>query len=401
MLSGKKILLGVSGSIAAYKAADVLRRLQDLGADVRVVLSRNAARFVAPLTFSALSRKPVLEDEFSGVGWGAMGHVSVTDDIDLVLVAPATANIIGKAAAGIADDALSTVLLAASCPLVMAPAMNDRMYLNNAVQRNISTLRTAGVRFADPESGELACGRTGRGRLASVESIIRTVEDALNPTRDLAGSIVLVTAGPTREPIDAVRFISNPSSGKMGYAIAAAARDRGAEVILISGPCALEPPRGVALIPVATAAEMRQAVLEQFERSRIIIMAAAVSDFRPVAPVDRKIKKADAGLDLRLERTTDILMELGSAKKNKVLVGFAAETDDLVREAERKLKQKNLDMIIANPIGRAGSGFGSDTNTATIICRGGAPEVLPPMTKEELAARIIGKVAEFQAKQGL
>lgn len=401
MLSGKNVLLGVSGSIAAYKSIDVLRRLQELGADVRVVLSRNAARFMTPLTFSALTRRPVLTDEFSDEGWGAMGHVSSTENVDLVLVAPATANIIGKAASGIADDALSTVLLAASCPMIMAPAMNERMYQNKIFQRNVTSLRAAGVRFVEPECGVLACGRSGKGRLASTDSIIDAAQGVLKMVRDLAGTTVLVTSGPTREPIDAVRFISNPSSGKMGHAIAAAARDRGAEVVLISGPAAISPPQGVQFVPVTTAAEMRTAVFDHFERSRIVIMAAAVSDFRPVNPVDRKIKKENAATEIHLERTEDILMELGIRKGTRILIGFAAETDNLIPEAERKLKQKNLDMIIANIVGSAGAGFGSDSNAVTIICRGCGPEVLPLMSKESLAAHIVDKAAEFQTKQGL
>jgi len=401
MLSGKNILLGVSGSIAAYKSVDVLRRLQELGADVRVVLSRNASRFVSPLTFSALTRRPVLTDEFVNEGWGAMGHVSVTDGIDLVLIAPATANIIGKTASGIADDALSTAVIAASCPMIMAPAMNERMYRNKILQRNLSALRTAGMRVVEPECGTLACGVSGQGRLASTDSIIEAAKEVLCAKKDLSGNAVLVTAGPTREPIDAVRFISNPSSGKMGYALASAACDRGAEVILISGPVALTPPQGVHFIPVTTASEMRKAVLDHYEQCRIVIMAAAVSDFRPTRPVERKIKKEEAASEIHLERTEDILRELGTRKDGRLLVGFAAETGDLVAEAERKLKQKNLDLIVANPIGTAGSGFGSDTNAATIICRGSAPEKLPLMTKEQLAARIIDKVAEFKAKQGL
>ena len=401
MLSGKKILLGVSGSIAAYKAADILRRLQDLEAEVRVVLSRNAGRFVTPLTFSALSRKPVLADEFSMDAWGATGHVSVTDDLDLALVAPATADIIGKAANGIADDALSTALLALPCSLIMAPAMNDRMYRNAAVQRNISLLRSGGVRFVDPDSGDLACGRSGQGRLATTERIIRTVTDTLTGTRELAGCTVLVTAGPTRERIDAVRFLSNPSSGKMGYAVAAAARDRGADVVLVSGPCALQPPFGVSVVQVSSASEMRKAVLAHFEHSRIVIMAAAVSDFRPASFQDRKIKKRDAPLEIRLERTEDILEELGSKKSGKILVGFAAETQELKEEAGRKLTQKNLDLIVANLIGTADRGFGSDMNVATIMTRSGEILELPRMTKDELADRILDKAAELLSNQGL
>ncbi len=401
MLSGKNILLGVSGSIAAYKAVEVLRRLQDRGAEVRVVLSKNAARLVTPLTFGALTRTPVLCDEFAETGWGAMGHVSVTENVDLVLVAPATANILGKAASGIADDALSTTIIAAACPLIMAPAMNDRMYRNRMVQRNLASLRAAGVRIIEPESGPLACGQTGQGRLASVDTIVAAAEAALGGMRDLTGRTILVTSGPTREPIDAVRFISNPSTGRMGQAIAAAARDRGADVILISGPGSLSPPDGVTVVPVTTAAQMRNAVLEWFDRAQVVIMAAAVSDFRPRHPVDHKVKKNDAAASISLERTEDILLELGKRKAGKILIGFAAETGDLLSEAERKLNQKNLDMIVANIVGSQYTGFASETNAATLLCRGAEPETLPLMTKQDLAQRILDKVSEFKVKQGL
>lgn len=402
MLSGKNILLGVSGSIAAYKSIDILRRLQELGADVRLVLSRNAARFITPLTFAALTRKPVLTDEFDdAAGWGAMGHISITDGLDLFLIAPATGNIIGKAAAGIADDALSTAFLAASCPVIVAPAMNERMYQNRILQRNISLLQESGVRFVEPECGVLACGQSGQGRLASTDAIIDAVVRALAGGNKLAGMKVLITSGPTREPLDAVRFISNPSTGKMGHALATAARDRGAHVILISGPGTVPDPQGVQVQHVTTAAEMRRAVLEHFDRCNIVIMAAAVSDFRPIHQVSHKIKKDQAESVIAVERTEDILLELGKTKSGQILVGFAAETENVISEAQRKLEQKNLDMVVANPIGMPGSGFAFDTNEATIICRGSEPVELPRMTKEALAAYIFDKLAEFKVKQGL
>ena len=400
MLSGRRMLLGVSGGIAAYKSVDVLRRLRDLGADVRVVMTRNATRFVSPLTFAALSGAPVLSDEFTGEGWGPMGHIAVTDGIDLVLLAPATANIIGKAAAGIADDALSTALLAATCQVIMAPAMNDRMFRNPILQRNIATLRSAGVRFVEPEEGVLACGTFGQGRLASSERIILAVTAALIP-KDLAGVAVLVTAGPTREAIDAVRFISNPSTGKMGYALAAAARDRGAVVTLISGPSHLDPPESVSFHAVTTAAQMGSAVREHAGRCQIIIMAAAVSDFRPKDSSSTKIKKENAAPIVALERTDDILQGLGAAKEERILVGFAAETENLIENARAKLLSKNLDLIIANDIGRPGAGFSSDTNAAVMIDRTGAVTNLPLRPKTELAVTIIDKIVELKKNQGL
>lgn len=400
MLTGKRILLGVSGGIAVYKAVEVLRRLMDLGAEVRVVMTANAARFVTPLTFAALSGRPVLTDEFDRSEWGPMGHITVTDGLDLALVIPATANIIGKTNAGIADDALSTALLAAGCPVIMAPAMNSRMFCSAVVQRNIEGLKTVGVRFVDPESGVLACGVTGPGRLASIERILQSV-NAVLPPKDLQGTAVLVTAGPTREPIDAVRFISNPSTGRMGYALAAAARDRGAKVILVSGPTHLVPPDDVEVIGVTTAAEMGRTVQEHAERCPIIIMSAAVSDFRPTESFDRKIKKEDAAHSIALTRTEDILQGLGSNKAGRILVGFAAETDDLVKNAMEKLKRKNLDLIVANDVGRKDSGFAADTNAAVLIDRTGVARELPLMPKSELASRIIDTIVELKKNQGV
>lgn len=400
MLTGKRILLGVSGGIAAYKAVEVLRLLTGQDAEVRVVMTRNATRFVAPLTFAALSGHPVLTDEFSDAAWGPLGHIAVTEGLDLALIVPATANSIGKAAAGIADDALSTALLAAECPLVMAPAMNDRMYRNAVVQRNIAVLRTAGVRFIEPEDGTLACGSSGQGRLAPAERIMQTVAAVLGPL-DLQGTRVLVTAGPTREPLDAVRFISNPSTGRMGYAIAAAARDRGATVVLVSGPTEIQPPRDVEFVPVHTAAEMQQAVLNRAGSCQVIIMAAAVSDFRPKNAAQRKIKKKDASLTIDLERTADILQGLGASKETKILVGFAAETDDVIGSAKDKMTRKNLDLIVANEVAVPGAGFASETNKAVLIDRSGKMTDLPLMPKTELASRIIDAIVELKRNQGL
>ncbi len=400
-LKGRRILLGVSGSIAAYKAVEILRRLSDDGAEVRVVLTRNAARFVTALTFSALSSRPVLSDEFSEGGWGAMGHISVTDDLDLAVVAPATVNIIAKMAAGIADDALSTALAAAACPVIVAPAMNDRMYSNPILQRNIETLKATGVRFIEPGSGALACGVHGHGRLADTDRIVAEINALLRPSGALAGANIIVTAGPTREPIDAVRFISNPSSGRMGYAIAAAARDRGANVILVSGPTSLEPPAGVRMMPVTTASEMRTAVLEESRNAHIVIMAAAVSDFRPQHPGSRKIKKTDASLVLHLEATEDILLSLGKNKGGRILVGFAAETDNVLDNAREKMKRKNLDLIVANDVSKPGVGFGAFLNAVTLIDRSGAVSEVSLRNKSAVAGCILDKIEELKTNQGL
>lgn len=400
-LAGKKILLGVSGSIAAYKAVDVLRRLMDRGAEVRIVMTRSAVRFITPLTFAAVSGRPTLTDEFRDSGWGTMGHITVTDDLDLALVAPATANVIGKIASGIADDALSTALLAASCPIILAPAMNSRMYANAIVQRNIGKLRDAGVRFVDPECGSLACGMSGPGRLATTDSIMTAVQEVLSRRRDLVGTSVLVTAGPTREAIDPVRFLSNASSGKMGHALAEEAHERGAEVVLISGPTHLAPPRGVAHVPVTTAAEMRREVLARAGQCHIVIMAAAVSDFRPRVTSVRKIKKETAEAVIALERTEDILQEIGAEKGTRILVGFAAETDNVIAHAMAKREGKNLDLIVANDITKPCAGFGSDTNVAVLIDKTGAVVELPLLTKRELAVKIIDRVMELKKNQGL
>lgn len=401
MLSGKRVLVGVSGSIAAYKVPDIIRRLREGGATVQVVMTRNAMRFVTPLTFEAVSGNPVLCDEFAAGPIGPMGHISVTEGLASALIAPATANIIGKAASGIADDALSTVLLALACPVVFAPAMNDRMFRNAALQRNLTVLRERGVRIVEPDEGSLACGAVGQGRLAAPERIIQAVRAALSLPQSLAGTKVLVTAGPTREAIDAVRFLSNPATGRMGFAIAGAARDRGADVTLIAGPTLLPPPRGVRIIAVTTAEEMRAAVRAEEEPSAVVIMAAAVSDFRPVLRSAGKIKKDDAPTSIELERTSDILEELGSRKGDRILVGFAAESDHLVENARKKLVQKNLDLVVANDITEAGSGFAGRTNRVTLIDRAGNVRALPLLSKEEVAAHIVDKALELKTKQGL
>jgi phosphopantothenoylcysteine decarboxylase/phosphopantothenate--cysteine ligase len=388
------VLLGVSGSIAAFKAVELLRRLQEYGASVRVMMTRNARRFVGPLTFEALSGAPVPEADFQEREQPGIGHIDITQGIDLAVVAPATANIIGKLAAGIADDVLTTSLLALDCPLILAPAMNDRMYRNAAVRHNIACLGERGVRFIEPGKGALACGSVGQGRLAEIETILSAICRSLRPA-GLSGKTVLVTAGPTREPIDAVRFISNPSSGKMGYALAAESLARGAQVILVSGPAAVAPPPGVTLVRVSTAAEMHQAVMERVDKADIVIMAAAVSDFRPISASQRKIKKQQASTVIELEHTADILAAVGKTPGRRVLVGFAAETDDVLDHALRKLKDKNLDLIVANDISKENAGFAVDTNAATMIDRSGNRTELHVMAKTEIAVRILDKVVEI------
>ena len=394
LLSGKRILLGVTGSIAAYKAADILRRLNERGAEVRVAMTKHATQFVSRLTLETLSGKPVLCDEFANAEWTAIGHIDVTNGLDAALIAPATANIIGKIASGIADDSLTSALMALGCPLLIAPAMNERMYCNAVLQRNIASLKDLGVRFIDPGTGSLACGVTGQGRLADTDRIVGELT-SLFLSKDLSGRRMLVTAGPTREAVDAVRFMSNASSGKMGYALAMAARERGADVVLISGPTQLAHPYGVKVVPVVSAEEMRAAVLEQYHHSDIVVMAAAVSDFRPVGPSKRKIKKEEAPGILQLERTPDILKELGKSGGKQLLVGFAAETDDVERNALKKLTDKNLDMIVVNDLLREGSGFGSDTNAVTVFGRSGKRHELPTMPKSEIARSIVDSIVEL------
>ena len=398
LLSGRKILLGVTGSISAYKAVEILRRLRDRGAEVRVAMTKNATAFVSRLTFETLSGLPVLCEEFSPGERAQIGHIEITNGLDLALIAPATANIIGKLAAGIADDALTTAIMASDCPLMIAPAMNERMYHNRVLRRNIDTLTGMNVKFIEPACGSLACGVVGEGRLADTDRIIREVTSQF-ASKDLEGQTVLVTAGPTRESIDAVRFISNPSTGKMGYALASAAKERGADVVLISGPTQLRPPQDVRVIPVVSAGDMYAAVKKQAQHSTIVIMAAAVSDFTPVKKFDGKIKKNNAPTSLQLERTTDILRELGTEKGDLFLVGFAAETDNAEQNAVQKLRDKHLDLIVANDILRQGAGFGSETNAVTIIDGKGQKTELPIMPKEEVARIIMNTIVEMMKQK--
>lgn len=390
-----KIMLGVSGGIACYKAVELVRLLVKANYSVQVIMTRSAMEFVTPLTFQTLSGHPVATETFSLTQESEIGHINLADSADLFVIAPATANIIGKVANGIADDLLTTVLMATQAPVLFAPAMNIHMYENPILQENLRKLRRVGYHLLEPAEGFLACGYEGKGRLPDPETIAEEIHRLLKP-KDLAGERFLITAGPNREPLDPVRYISNRSSGKMGYALTRAALRRGAEVALVSGPTALETPAGARTIQVITAAEMRAAVLREFPASTAVIMAAAVSDYRPVSSAKKKIKRGKVPIDIRLEPNPDILKDLGAAKDGKWLIGFAAETEELSANAAKKLSEKNLDMIVANDIAQEGSGFDGDTNIATILDRTGASRALPLMSKDELADRIFDHFLELK-----
>jgi len=393
------VLLGVTGCIGAYKACEILRELQRRGADVRVVMTQAATRFVGVTTFEALSRHPVYVDLWASSPEG-IEHIDLASSADILVVAPATANTIGKLARGLADDALSTLALAMRGPVLVAPAMNVNMYEHPAVCENLEILRRRGVRVVEPGSGYLACGWEGRGRLAEVSEIVDATLEMLSARRDLAGETVLVTAGPTVEDLDPVRFLSNRSSGRMGYRLAEAARDRGARVVLVSGPVALEAPHGVELVAVRSADDMAQAVSSRFDEVGVVIMAAAVSDYRPAQIAAKKIKKGDAETTLTLDlvRNPDILEGLGRRKGAQVLVGFAAETQDAEAHGRNKLAQKNLDLIVANDVTEPGAGFGGDTNRALLI-DGGSAEQTGLLSKRELAERILDRVVAARHKR--
>lgn len=389
------VVLGVTGCIGAYKACEVLRELQRRDVDVHVVMTANATRFVAPLTFEALSRHPVFVDQFAPAG-GDIRHVSLADAAELFLVAPATANVLAKMAHGIADDALTTLALATRAPVVVAPAMNVNMYGHPALLANLEVLRGRGVTVVEPGSGYLACGWLGSGRLAEPVEIADAALAALARRTDLGGETVLVTAGPTVEDIDPVRFISNRSSGRMGYRIAEAARARGASVVLVSGPTSLPTPAGVVRVDVRSAEEMAAAVATHAPEATVVVMAAAVSDYRPAVVARRKLKKGDGGTTLELVRTPDILKGLGAAKGRALLVGFAAETDAVLENARAKLREKNLDLLVANDVTREGAGFGSDQNAAVLLDASGGEEEVPLVDKRALADRILDRVAALR-----
>ncbi len=381
------IVLGVTGGIACYKAVELVRLLVKAEFNVRVIMTRGAMEFVTPLTFQTLSGHPVATETFDLTQESEIGHINLADSADLFVIAPATANVIGKIASGIADDLLTTVVMATQAPILISPAMNIHMYENPILQENLRKLRRIGYHIMEPADGYLACGYEGKGRLPDPEKILEEIERLLKK-KDLSGEKLLITAGPNREPLDPVRYISNRSSGKMGYALARAALRRGAEVALVSGPTALEPPIGARFIAVTTAADMREAVLKEYGQCTAIIMAAAVSDYHAASVAEKKMKRGKAPIELRLEPNPDILKELGQNKNGKWLVGFAAETDDLTVNAQKKLREKNLDMVVANNVAETGSGFDGDTNIATIVDRTGATRALPMMSKDELADRI-------------
>ncbi len=392
MWEGRQVLVGVTGGIAAYKAAELVRRVKKRGARVKVVMTLAATKFVSPLTFETLSGNEVTWELFPERRKWDVGHIRLAEWAEVLVVAPATANFLGKVAGGIADDLLTTVVLAARCPVVVAPAMDAVMWANPVVQDNVERLKGLGYRFVEPEEGELASGLVGKGRMAEVESILGAVEEVLEEARLLAGKRVLVTAGRTEEDLDPVRFLTNRSTGKMGYALAEAARKMGADVVLISGPTHLEVPWGVKVVKVRSAEEMREAVLERFAWCDVLAMAAAVADFRPARVSQSKIKKQDK-LVLELERTPDILAEVAGQKEGKVVVGFAVETEEEVERGKRKLREKHLDLIVVNNPLVEGAGFGWDTNVVTLIDRNGRVEALPKMSKRELAVKIWRRVA--------
>ncbi|CAN2043669.1 Phosphopantothenoylcysteine decarboxylase / Phosphopantothenate--cysteine ligase [Candidatus Magnetomoraceae bacterium gMMP-1] len=393
-MKNKNIVLGISGGIAAYKSVELLRLLKKAGSGVRVIMTKSAMNFVGALTFEALSEQPVCTDLFENNTDASIRHIAWAEEADLVVIAPATANIIGKFASGVADDALSTFILAVTSPILICPSMNTHMWENKAVQYNLDILRNRAYNIMEPDSGRLACGTTGPGRLPDAKYIFDRLCNLISP-KDLAGKKIMVTAGPTLEPMDPVRFISNPSSGKMGYAIARAAEYRGAEVTLISGPVLLEGPQNVNLIRVQTAQEMADAVYNFFDNSDIVIKAAAVADYRVDKPACQKIKKHDNEIVLHLLKNQDILKELGKRKKHQILVGFAAETESLIQNAEKKLAEKNLDMIVGNLIGPCDSGFNVETNRVTLFYKDGARESLPLMSKDEVAHKILDKVKKL------
>lgn len=389
MQEKRTVVLGVTGGIAAYKALDIVSRLRKKDINVHVIMTKSAAEFVTPLSFQSLSQNYVVEDMFAEPKSWDIEHISLASKADLFVIAPASANMIGKIANGIADDMLSTTVMATKAPVLLAPAMNTNMYDNPIVQKNIEFLKSMGYFFIEPDEGRLACGVTGKGKLAEPEKIVDVIDMLLHKNKDLAGKKVLVTAGPTREDIDPVRFITNRSSGKMGYAIARAARNRGADVTLISGPVGLNPPEKVRYVGVYSADDMYREVVNHFEDADIVIKSAAVADYRPKDKSNIKIKKSDDDMEIPLTRNKDILKELGKMKKNQILVGFAAETNDLIQNAQRKVLKKNLDAIVANDVTMEKSGFNTDTNTVKIIDKSGNILEFPNMSKDEVAHNIL------------
>lgn len=394
ILKGKSILLGVSGGIAVYKAVSLCSKLAQAGADVRVIMTESAVKFVAPLTFQTLSRHHVMTDTFEEKDPSVVSHIDLADHADLVVIAPATANILAKMALGIGDDMLSTTLLATTAPILAAPAMNVHMYEHPAVLNNMETLRERGVRFIEPGEGQLACGYVGKGRLAEPEQIYEAIVAMLQPDLPLQGKKVLVTAGGTVERLDPVRYLSNDSSGKMGYAVAEEARGMGAEVVLISAPSSLPRPEGVEFVPVVSALDMLSAVMERLKDVDIVIKAAAVADYRPAEASPVKIKKKDEEMTIRLVKNPDILQQIGERKTKQYVIGFAAETNDLEANGLDKLRRKNCDLMVANDVTLEGAGFGTDTNIVTLLDKDGNVERLPILSKREVARHLLKLAAE-------
>lgn len=393
------IALGVSSSVSIYKSCEIIRRLQDRKVQVQVIMTRNASRLISPLLFSALSGQEVIVDPFEDKQSAKIAHVALAKDISLLVVAPATANLIGKFAGGVADDFLSTFYTAVQCPVLIAPAMNEAMYLHRQTQQNIRKLKELGVRFVEPEAGYLACKEKGWGRLAPPDKIVEEGLRLIQKSQSFKGQTVLVTAGPTREFLDPVRFITNRSSGKMGYELAEEALRRGAEVILVSGPTHLFPPPDAKLRKVQTAEDMKKEVLEHFSKADVVIMTAAVSDFQFEESASGKIKKEKLGGNIKIVPTPDVLKELGRKKGRKVLVGFAAETEDVVANAIKKLKDKNLDLIIANDVTAEGVGFESNFNQVSVVFPDGKSVQTEKMTKVEISQIIMDKIEEIVGKK--
>ncbi len=397
--SGKTVVLGVTGGIAAYKACDLVSRLHKKGINIRIIMTEHACEFVQPLTLEVLSGNRVVTDMFNRDFPWEVEHISLAKAADVFAVVPATANILGKYAHGIADDMLSTTLLATRAPVLFAPAMNTNMYEHPAVQENIATLKQRGCLFVEPASGHLACGDTGKGKLADVETIEQAILDALTE-KDMEGMHVTVTAGPTREAMDPVRFLSNHSTGKMGYAIARSAKMRGAQVTLITGPVSLAPLDGVRMVPITSACEMREAVMEALPQSDLVIKAAAVGDYRPAQFQDDKIKKHDEDMSISLVRNPDILAEIGENRRDdQVICGFSMETRDLLENSTKKLKKKNCDVIVANNLKVKGAGFAGDTNVVTLLYRDGTVEPLELMEKDSVADILLERLVTLHRKK--
>lgn len=393
MLKGKHVLLGVTGSIAAYKIANLASMLVKLNADVHVIMTKNAKQFISPITFETLTGNKVIDDTFERNSGYHVAHIAMAAEADIVLIAPATANVIAKLAHGIADDMLTSTMLAVTVPILVSPAMNTHMYENPVTQENIEKLKDLGYKLIEPASGYLACGDSGRGKMPEPEVLLECILQEIAYEKDMEGKKVLITAGPTRESLDPVRYITNHSTGKMGYALAKNAARRGAEVTLVSGPTQLKKPHFVKVIDVTTAEEMYQAMEKEFDGQDIVVMSAAVADYRPTTVADQKIKKSDGEMSIPLERTTDILGTLTPRKKQQFICGFSMETEHMLENSRGKLERKNLDMIVANNLKVAGAGFGTDTNIVTVITKESCEE-LPIMKKEEVAGAIFDRILD-------